>query len=509
MSRVLLIALGVIVGVALLILIGVNMYVQSRGTQARIQQELSQRLGTSLRVQRISVTPWWGLKLTGITIPQSQPGVSSDFLTAKTFRLRIRFSSLFGGHLIIKEISLINPDVVWAQNADGKWRLPSVPTEPVRTTAVEKTAPVEAPPSSPPAVQEKVVAQEPPAKPAPPVPVHVENRPAPYTPEIQRVNVMQARFRFLDEKLQSVATFQDVDFRSSFRTASDLQGNIVIAKTSLRDRFFLQQLESPLHYDASELDFSQITARAGEGQISGRFTIQPQAEDSPFTVSVRFKEVNADKIITEAGGTLGTVTGKLEGHLDASGKTADPDALQGSGEIILRDGQVRQYSLLVALGQLLQIQELQHLKLDQAQVKYHINPGIVTIDELVFRSENIRLSATGTVSFDGKLQLESQLAVNEKMRSQLFRAIRENFKPIEDPGYTAVNFQVSGTVGRPKTNLMDKLIGRDLKDLSSVINGLMGGGKSEKKKKPADEPAAAPSTTASPPAMSPSPSASP
>src|SRR6266404_7843764 len=150
MSRVLLIALGVMVGVALLILIGVNMYVQSRGTQARIQQELSQRLGTSLRVQRISVTPWAGLKLTGITIPQSQPGVSSDFLTAKSFRLRIRFSSLFGGHLVIKEISLIDPEVVWAQNGDGKWRLPSLPPEPAKTTAPEQSLPTEAPASAPP-----------------------------------------------------------------------------------------------------------------------------------------------------------------------------------------------------------------------------------------------------------------------------------------------------------------------------------------------------------------------
>jgi hypothetical protein len=498
-SRLLLIGLGLIVGAALLILIGVNMYVQSRGTQARIQQELSQRLGTTLRIQRISVTPWAGLKLTGITIPQSQPGVSPDFLKAKSFRLRIRFSSLFGGHLVIKEISLINPEVVWAQNTDGKWRLPSMPQPPAETVVPEKRPPTEIPAAPSPPAEQKVVVQEPPAKSAPPLPVQVENKPAPFTPEVQRVNVMGARFRFLDEKLQGVATFEDVDFRSSFRTATDLRGNITIAKTSLRDRFFLQQLESPLRYDASELDFSQITARAGEGQIMGRFTIQPQAEDSPFTVSIKFREVQADKIITEAGGQLGTVTGKLEGHLDASGKTADPNALQGSGEIILRDGQVRQYSLLVALGQLLQIQELQQLRLNQAEVKYHINPGVVTIDELLFRSENIRLSATGTVSFDGKLQLESQLAVNERMRSQLFRAIRDNFKPIDEPGYTAVNFQVGGTVGRPKTNLMDKLIGRDLKDLNSVITGLMGGGKSEKKKKPAEEPAAAaPSSTASP-----------
>src|SRR6266513_3634186 len=155
MSRFILIGLGVIVGVALLILLGVNMYVQSRGTQARIQQELSQRLGMTLRIQRISVTPWWGLKLTGITIPQSQPGVSADFLTAKAFRLRVRFSSLFGGHLVIKEVSLINPEVVWAQNTDGKWRLPSSPPEPVKTTIPEKPALTEVPPSVPPSPEEK------------------------------------------------------------------------------------------------------------------------------------------------------------------------------------------------------------------------------------------------------------------------------------------------------------------------------------------------------------------
>jgi hypothetical protein len=255
-------------------------------------------------------------------------------------------------------------------------------------------------------------------------------------------------------------------------------------------------LHSPLSYNSSKLDFSQIVARAGEGHIAGYFSIEPQTEDSPFTVSIRFNDVNADKIIVEAGGLPGTVTGKLDGRLDATGKTADPDALSGTGEIILRDGQVRQYALLVALGQLLQIQELQQLRLDQANVKYHINPGVVTIDELMFRSENIRLTATGTVSFDGKLQLESQLAVNEKMRSQLFKAIRGNFKPIDEPGYTAVNFQVNGTVGRPKTNLMDKLIGRDLKDLSSVLTDFLGGGKS--KRKSATEPAPASSSTPSP-----------
>ena len=53
-------ALFLSVGVLALIaiaLIGVNLYVQSQGTQARIQQELSQRLGTTLRIRGVSVTP--------------------------------------------------------------------------------------------------------------------------------------------------------------------------------------------------------------------------------------------------------------------------------------------------------------------------------------------------------------------------------------------------------------------------------------------------------------------
>src|SRR5437762_12044085 len=174
MSRFILIGLGVIVGVALFILLGVNMYVQSRGTQARIQQELSQRLGMTLRIQRISVTPWWGLNLTGITIPQGPPGVSADFLTAKTFRLRIRFSSLFGGHLVIKEVSLVNPEVVWAQNADGKWRVPSGPPEPVMPPP--ETTAAETPAAAPPTAEQDATAPEPPARSAPPGVVQTENK---------------------------------------------------------------------------------------------------------------------------------------------------------------------------------------------------------------------------------------------------------------------------------------------------------------------------------------------
>src|SRR5205823_13644343 len=122
---VVLIAFGTMISLGAILLIGVNLYVQSQATQAKIQQELSQRLGTALEIRRMSVTPWGGLELSGITIAQTSPASPSHFLEARTFRLRVRFLSLFSRRLVIKEVSLVNPNVVWLQDAQGKWKLPS------------------------------------------------------------------------------------------------------------------------------------------------------------------------------------------------------------------------------------------------------------------------------------------------------------------------------------------------------------------------------------------------
>jgi AsmA-like protein len=507
LSRLFLIGLGAVLGIAIILLLAVNLYVQSQATQARIQQELSQRLNTPLRIGGISVTPWGGLKLSGITIPQTKPGTSGDFLNAKTFRLRIRFGSLFAQRLVIKEISLIKPNVVWMQNADGKWRLPEepAPSQPHFAAREPNTIPASPPASPPPAIAEA-------ATPKPPLKLPEKGEKqerAPYAPEIRRVKLADGAFHFLDGNGKVVARFTGVDFRSSLRNTTALSGTIEIEKTSLRDKFFLENLQSPLRYDPAILDFTKVSAKADGGQITGRFSMRPQEEDSPFTARIQFHDLQADRIVTEAGGPKAIVKGRLEGMLEAAGKTADPNALTGHGEIFLRDGEVQQYSLLVALGQILQIEELTQLHLEQAEVKYHLSPGLISVDQLLLRSTNIRLSATGTITFAGKLRLESQLAINEKIRGQLFRAIRDNFQPTSEPGYGAVAFQVSGNVDHPKTNLMDKLVGGDLKNLGGVLNSLFGGGKSErpKKKKHSDEntvgPAPSPPTDAATPSATP------
>ncbi len=498
LRRFLLWFLGGIALVLAMLVLGVNLYVQSQGVHRRIQLELSQRLGTPLHLRQISVTPWSGLKLNGITIPQETGKIGGDFLEAQSFQLRVEFWSLFSSRLVIRQVLLIKPEVVWAQNSSGQWRLPELPPEermpaPVPATKTADKAVLASPlpvtpvsPDESPSPNESLLASSP-----PPV----------FTPEVQRVTLKDGDFTFLDSAGRVIAKFLGLDFHSSFRTATELKGNATVKKISLRDRFFLEDLESPLRYDPIELAFSNISAQCAGGMINGRYQMQPQAVDSPFTAEVKFRELEVEKLVTNAGGPSGMIQGRVEGFLDAAGKTADSNALSGHGEIVLRDGRLQQYSLLVALGQILQIDELTQLQLEQAEVKYHIDPGIVKIDELILRSPNIRLTATGTVTFNGKLRLNSQLALNDKIRRQLFSPIRENFQPIPEPaGYAAVSFRVSGTVERPKTDLMDKLVGQDLRDLGGVISGLFS---HPKKKKPQPAATSAPETSPNEPSPSP------
>ena len=487
LRRITLIALGVVIGLGAVLLIGVNLYVQSQGAQAKIQQELSRRLGTPLGIRSMSVTPWGGLELSGITIAQTSSVGPRHFLEAKTFRLRVRFLSLFSRRLVIKEISLINPKVVWPQDAEGKWRLPSSQDPPPSVASAKQAASVSQQEGESDFVQTEAAPLIT-AKPADlssvsqvprnSKPPRGEPRLA-VAPEVRRVSVKNGNFTFLDQTGGLLASFSGVDFRTNIRSALALHGDTDVGKISLRGRFFLEQLRSQLRYEPDVLELSKISARAASGEISGYFAMQPEAEDSPFTTSVKFHDVLADQIVENAGGPKGMVNGNLEGSFQASGKTADPSALIGNGEIFLRDGRIQQYSLLVLLGQVLQIEELKELNLEQAEAKYHLSPGLATVDELILRSPNIRLTASGTVGFDGKLKLDSQLAIDERIRGQLFKAIRANFQPTNEPGYSAIDFQVSGTVDRPSTNLMERLVGRDL---SSMINSFFGG-KSERPKK--------------------------
>src|SRR5206468_8674716 len=297
LRRLVVIALGALIALGVVLLLGVNLYVQSQGAQAKIQQELSRSLDVPLKIRSMSVTPWGGLELSGITIPQTVSVGPKDFLEARTFRLRLRFLSLFSRRLVIKEVSLVGPRVVWPQNTEGKWRLPdarAARAHTVSTNQAPATSHVEpgiefVQTNTTPAVTNATSVPSSPKATAKDAPPGREPK-LTVSPEVRRVSVKDGDFTFLDQTGRLVASFAGVDFRTSIRSALALRGDAKVARVSLRDRFFLDQLRSPLRYEPDVLELSKISARVAEGEVNGYFAMQPEAEDSPFTTSVNFHD---------------------------------------------------------------------------------------------------------------------------------------------------------------------------------------------------------------------------
>ena len=119
-SKAILIGLAVVLVLVVALVVGLNLYIQSPGAQARIQEELSKALRLPLKITNTSVTPWSDLRITGISIPNGD----ANFLEATSFSARYRLLPLLDGKLIITEMRVENPKVVWQQNAEGKWKLP-------------------------------------------------------------------------------------------------------------------------------------------------------------------------------------------------------------------------------------------------------------------------------------------------------------------------------------------------------------------------------------------------
>jgi hypothetical protein len=60
------------------------------------------------------------------------------------------------------------------------------------------------------------------------------------------------------------------------------------------------------------------------------------------------------------------------------------------------------------------------------------------------------------------------------VRAQLFRQVAQNFQPTDDPALSAIDFDVTGSIDKPRSNLVDRLVGRQLKNFGSVVDMLLG-----------------------------------
>lgn len=107
---------------------------------------------------------------------------------------------------------------------------------------------------------------------------------------------------------------------------------------------------------------------------------------------------------------------------------------------------------------MLGIRELADFHLQDAHADFHVSGEKVHVDQLILGAPDLQLGAKGTIRFDQKISLDAQLSAADQTVKQLPRMVSESFSTDEN-GRQKIDFNIYGTTSRPKTNLMERLIG--------------------------------------------------
>ncbi len=483
-----LLALAALAGVLLLALLLVNLYVESENVQTRLETAVSRELRMPVKLTRVRFSFWSGLKLDGVTVPSGE----EPFFHAPKISARVEWGPLFSRRLVVRELLISSPKVVWLQTRKGKWRLPKIEQAPLEGATPEPSTPKTKDKKQ----QEEADTQDGIAKDEKREEKKEERKKKKVEFRVAFARIHDASFHFLDREGRPIAVFEGVSVNIPTAAKGEARGDATIRKLTLRDSIIIEEITTPFVFEEGRLTLPQVDARLAGGAVRGDFALQPEEDGAPFALQVQFSDVDLNRLITEAGSDEGLqkAEGKLHGSVSMQGKSGQKKSIEGRGQAKLSQGKMEQYPLLQMLGQTLQIDELSQLELHKAQLDVRIGNGRVYVDSLTLESTNLNLNATGDVRFDGKLSLDAGLAINQKISRQIPKWVLSNFKPLEGDDRKSLPFTITGTLQRPETDLVRVLMGekieRQATDLLRAFRDLAGGNKknsSEKKKKKASD----------------------
>jgi len=450
-SKVILSTLAILATLVVLLIVGANLYLQSPGMQARIQAGISKALRMPVRFASTSISMAGRLQIAGITVPDGD----RKFLEADAFTAHYRLGPLLRGQLEIYDLAVERPKIVWWQNAEGHWVVPSLPRE--------EDPPKAAPGTAPHAEAEQA-------------------RASGWGVVVEGFQIRNGSVELLDKEGKFKASLAGVNVTYTTLTAERLAGEVQIGRLSWADELVFEKVRTPFTYAAGELTLPELRAGLAGGTVTGKFSMQTERRKAPFALQLGVAGVDAGQLSAQMHSALGKAAGSIGGTLALHGLARDLKKAEGAGQLQIREGRLQQLELFEAIGEVLEIKELSDLKLKDGRVVFRIGDERAHVDELVLEAADLRLSTKGTIKFDGRIQLAAKLSIEESLRKHLPGLIRGNFEPAEDQR-SAISFDITGKDFRARTNLLDRIVGKKItSQLGDLVTSLFGPRKKDEKK---------------------------
>ena len=458
-AKPILLSLAVALGLYGLGVLFANMYLQSRGVQGRIRDGVTLATGLPVTINRTYYTPWSGLALSGVAVPPTHPSMKTPLLEIESVQVSLSLFALLDGRIHIKDIVLHRPRIVSRQHSNGSWSFNEHPAIAGPDTSEQ--------PKADPAVLEGIstpqVAAPPDIPPPPMLPSLV----------IESFHIRKGSAVFYMADGRPGLELADVSLESSIATDGHANGTFLAGTAIIGNIIKPTNLSGSFTWQNTILDMPNISASLAGGLVSAVFKMS-SGEQPLFSTSVAAQDISLARFAADAGFNPEGTEGQVSGTFTLTGSPGTESTYKGTARLECSKARMLPIDPIRQLGDMFQIKELQVLELGAAHADLTIANGKISVDDITLATDNVIMDATGFSSFDGNLNLKARFHVSDDLHRKTGRILGKKFANSEAPGFSHMPFSITGTIHRPKTDLLDKIVGsRIQRELGGILKSFL------------------------------------
>jgi hypothetical protein len=174
-------------------------------------------------------------------------------------------------------------------------------------------------------------------------------------------------------------------------------------------------VQGPLAMDGSGVRFGALAAGAAGGgrRLSARLADGALLADGSaaagpagrFTVVASLQDADLQRLANDATATPQRYRGRLSGGIELNGSRAGTHSLSGRGQVRLRDADLYELPVVVALLKILRVKAPDRNAFGSSLVDFRVEGPHAYLDTIELSGDAISLVGTGEIDFDTNLRL--------------------------------------------------------------------------------------------------------
>ncbi|MFZ5805731.1 MAG: AsmA-like C-terminal region-containing protein [Verrucomicrobiota bacterium] len=418
----LLVALALILAMSgIVALIFFHRYIQGSEFKEKIVVAASNMLGTRFHLEQLKFNILSGFELHNVEVDNPPPNNAERFLKIQQVNLQYSLMALLHRQLIIRELSLMQPEITVTLNNDGTSNIPHL------KKSESSSLPL----------------------------FNIED--LHFNVLLNRFNLAHGQMLLYNASREQLFAMNDANIQGAYEqtpNVAEARGKIDVQTITLGSNFKITGASSPITYNGEKLVFPDIKGVSYMGSATGALEADFGAKEPSFNLNLKLTDAQMSALAQDFGKDLDWLQGKLLLTTQLEGSLLQPKLLTGKGDFSIADIGVAKFKLLQDIGRILFVKELNSVQFKDIKGTFKVGDQKITFFNIEAVSDSVQLSGAGSITFDRQVDFDVLLAINDKLNipSEVEARLTKR-----DDGYHTITFKISGTMSDPKNNLTEKV----------------------------------------------------